>query len=512
MNSLDKMRGIAARSHSLPILVAIGIVGLVLRLYYFPYNVPLTLDALSTYFFYATDITVLGHLPNTDIANNGWPIFLSFFFTIFHFDNALDYMTLQRLVSVALSVLTIIPVYLLCKRFFERSYAIVGAAIFAFEPRIIQNSVLGLTDPLYVFLTASVLVLFFSPNKKIQYVSFGIVALSSIVRSEGLFVFFAMIIMFFVNHRKEKKVIVKCALVVSIFVLILLPMALYRIQISGEDSLTSRISNPASQFLPSASHQSNHSKLFSNSIKATENIIKFSGWTLIPIFILPLPIGLFLIFRKRNLEKTAIIVFVVSMMLPVMYGFSFLPDTRYIFPLFPLFSVISLFAVKAFSDKVKNQKMLLILIVAGVLLSSGMFLEIKKYDYEHQKEAFAVAQEVVNIANGTNTYYPEDTYIVPAELPNKWPVLTSSLNFKTAIISTDGFNSLLEYIKSSVNSGLTHLVVDGQKSRPSYLNDVFYHPEKYPYLFQVYDSSDHGFKYHVKIYKIDYKKFDEQLN
>ena len=39
-------------------------VGLFLRLYYFPYGVPLILDALTAHFFYATDVSILGHLPS----------------------------------------------------------------------------------------------------------------------------------------------------------------------------------------------------------------------------------------------------------------------------------------------------------------------------------------------------------------------------------------------------------------------------------------------------------------
>ena len=72
------------------------------------------------------------------------------------------------------------------------------------------------------------------------------------------------------------------------------------------------------------------------------------------------------------------------------------------------------------------------------------------------------------------------------------------------MIPTTGFDSIIEYIESSEEKGLTHLVVDGQKNRPSFLNDVFYHKEKYPYLTEVFDSSEHGFKYHVKIFEIDF--------
>jgi len=98
------------------------------------------------------DISVVGTLPqNYTPINNGWPIFLSGFFSIFSFENSISYMELQRIISVIISTLTIIPIYYLCRNFVNNSYSIIGAAIFAFEPRIIQNSLFGIADPLYIF-------------------------------------------------------------------------------------------------------------------------------------------------------------------------------------------------------------------------------------------------------------------------------------------------------------------------------------------------------------------------
>ena len=62
------------------ILSGLFAVGLFVRILYFEPNIPVTLDALS-HFFYAKDISVTGTLPpNYSPANNGWSIFLSFFF------------------------------------------------------------------------------------------------------------------------------------------------------------------------------------------------------------------------------------------------------------------------------------------------------------------------------------------------------------------------------------------------------------------------------------------------
>ena len=118
-------------------------------------------------------------------------------FFIFQFDTVFEYMTLQRVISISLSLLTVIPIYFLCNKFFEKKYSILGAMIFAFEPRIIQNSLLGITEPLFILLVTISLVFFFSEQKIINYISFALVALATIVRVEGLFLFVPLFILFF---------------------------------------------------------------------------------------------------------------------------------------------------------------------------------------------------------------------------------------------------------------------------------------------------------------------------
>jgi len=36
--------------------------------------------------------------------------------------------------------------------------------------------------------------------------------------------------------------------------------------------------------------------------------------------------------------------------------------------------------------------------------------------------------------------------------------------------------------------------------------------EKYPYLIKEFDSKDHGYDYHLKIFRIDYDLFDTKEN
>lgn len=70
------------------------------------------------------------------------------------------------------------------------------------------------------------------------------------------------------------------------------------------------------------------------------------------------------------------------------------------------------------------------------------------------------------------------------------------------------YQSLKEFIENSRKNGLDHLVVDGDPDKQNFFNDIYLNDQNYPYLKKIYDSSDFGYKYHVKIYKIDYEMFD----
>lgn len=126
-----KKIGVWTKKSFLIILGMFGI-GLLIRSLYFEPEIPVTFDALS-HFFYAKDISVTGTLPpNYSPANNGWPIFLSFFFKIFSFESTLQYMELQRWLSIIISTFTIVPVYVLSRKFFDEKISIITSSIFVF--------------------------------------------------------------------------------------------------------------------------------------------------------------------------------------------------------------------------------------------------------------------------------------------------------------------------------------------------------------------------------------------
>ncbi|RDJ32174.1 MAG: hypothetical protein DWQ18_09355 [Crenarchaeota archaeon] len=501
-------------------LSIIVIIALAVRLFYYNPEIPPTSDALA-YFYYAIDTSISGHLP-TDYspANNGWPAFLGMVFSTIHFSSITSYMQLQFVSTIVISTLTIIPTFVLCNKLVGRRIALVGASIIAFEPRLIQNSLLGISDTLYIFLVASIFALFLNNDKRIIFISFGIAALASIVRAEGIFVFFAISVMFLIRFRNEGKIIVpKFLIALSIFSLVILPMAAYKIDIHGDD----RIFGRAAESISASYYVEEKSPI----LTGLENFPKFLIWDMIPVFIFLMPIGVYYLFKKVEYKKLTIIFGVIFCSIPAFYVYTIpIPETRYFFFLYPLFSVVSVLFVENIVGKVKQKDLITWMIIAGVLTGSILFNFWNMIDYEYESESLLVANTIVSIAGGINQYEPEHKYVTVVDVINRWnemesiiidqdriegETLRKSFPYSVKMISTDGYNSLNNFILENQDKGLTHLIIDENPNRPDFLKDVFYNETKYSYLEKVYDSNDELLRYKAKIFKINYELIDKSF-
>ncbi|EPA05224.1 ArnT family glycosyltransferase [Candidatus Nitrosarchaeum limnium] len=365
-----------SKTSSLLLLAIICVVAIVIRLYHTPYDVPIILDGFSGYFLHALDISILGHLPNYQSAHSGWSEFLSLFFMIFHSDNFMDYMNLQRGVSVVLSGITVIPVYFICKKFFNNYYSLIGALIFALDPRIIINSTLGISEPLYIFAITLGIMFFLNSNKKYVYLSFGFFAWATIIRPEGQFWFVAFTIIYFLRFRKSRKDCMLFIIALAVFLLVLSPFVYQRIECCGNDAIVGRIIGEISMY-------GNHEEISSQDKINTYgpnwiNGIKLFGWSIIPIFVILVPIGLIPILKQLRYPNYLLVLAPAVLAIPIMYSVSIAPDTRYVYPLFPIFCVISLFGISWIVEKFSNKKVILSVIVIGIIFGSMTFLEIKK--------------------------------------------------------------------------------------------------------------------------------------
>jgi hypothetical protein len=488
-------------------LLIIGFIGFFIRLYYIPFDLPLVNDAL-VYFLYAFDFNQLGHLPNNWApVNNGWSVLVGIFFHILPSESSvMTLMNTQRLLAVTISCITIIPVYFLCKKFFKPKFAILGATLFVLDPRLIQNSILGITEPLYFLFSTFSLFLILRTDKRSIYLSFILASLATLVRAEGLFIFITISILFFIKNRKDKKIALHYPIIVIIFVLIIFPMSMYRTEINGGDGIFQRVEfsvHDSSSILS----EDTTGGIFEKISNTFEIYLKYLGWIMIPNFILFVPVGIILTLRQRDFQTVFIIITGVLMSLPAIAAY-FVPyfETRYLYILFPVFSLLSLLTIQKLIAKRTNQNLILSIIIICIIIVSVSFLELKKNNFQHEEEAYKIAKDISYFVKGVNQYYPESEYLKAVVIPEK-PILSSLMN-KIEIIPTNQYNSLEDYIKNSKDKGLTHLVIDMNDDRKEFLKQVYFNEKSYPYLQKVYDSKDENYTYSLKVFEINYDKFD----
>lgn len=476
--------------------------GLGLRIFYFPYELPLIADGLDN-FTYATAINFHGHLPNEWApANIGWPIFLSFLFPLVNLDNSFEYMQFQRILAIILSSLITIPVFFLCKKFFNNKISLVGASLFSFEPRIILNSTLGITEPLFILLGITSLLLFLRYDQKGIMIAFALASFTTIVRSEGIFLVITLSILFLLKNKISKEILKTYIPAFIIFLLILIPISMYKTEVSGNDAMFDRVIGATSEVI-SISNEGKNNEIFAG----IELFIKYLGWIMIPTFILFLPFGFIQFLRKRPKEMYFIIVFLISSSIPILYAYIVqAQDTRYFYFLYPIFCLIALFSIETIISKFKKKNIIIILLMIGIIASSILFYEYKKIDYKEEKELKEISEIISYKINGTNFHPTITKYIKIQEIPSEWPFLFHEM-YKIKSISTNNYDNLENYIMES-RKELSHLVIDNNQNLPKFLVEVYLNEEKYNYLKKEFDSNDSGFDYHVKLFKIDFEKFD----
>ena len=496
-------------SQTIILLSVIFISSILVKVYYLPFELPVTADAFA-YFGFAIDASVLKHYPEKLIGNDGWPFFLSFFFSILPSSNFMDFMNLQRVLSVVLSTVTIIPVYFIAKRFLNGPYPLIAALIFAFDPRIIENSILGITEPLYIFLGAISLWFFLANKSKKTYLSFLFASLFMIIRTEGIFLLFALSIIFFLRNKLKKSSIRDYLISITIFFSILIPTLIIRTENIGYNLVFDKLQIHTSDLLASSTSLNTGNNYL---IDGTINFVKFLGWDMIPIFIFCVPIGFFVLLKNRNWDNLTILISTFILIIPIFYIFSAgVNDSRYFYVLYPIFCIYFIIGLNKILKRFKKENLILLLIMIGIVAGSLIFTDSRKIDIEHEKEVIDFANVVIEKTQVINEFWPESRYIVIPTLSNleSFPTLIFQLEYNPEFIY-EQTDTLDEYLVLGKQKGLTHLVVD-DKNYPVYrmpfLKDIFENEGKYPYLIKIFDSNDFGYKYHLKIFEIDYEKFD----
>ncbi len=535
-------------------LFLIIILGISIRFFYFPFEVPIVTDGYFS-FIYSASTVFAGELPiGYTVGNTGWANFLSLIFSFMEKTDPMYLMDVQRTSSIFLSTLTIIPAYFIFKKFTNYKLAIFGCLLLAIEPRLLLISLEGINYSLFLFLFVTSLALFLKKTNFSLIACFVCISFAVLVRYEAIFLILPFSIMYF-RKFGNKNGILRYLVIIFTIAIILIPIGMMRMEATqnicyqhfilgetcGKDGIISEIIGNISFFtkyiifdekldeyvkddetyrIHFETYDDSSESVFSKSILVgSSKLATFFGLILLPYFLFFIVANIITRIKNReslkwNFDSTTVFLCTIVMLLPAMYGFMRdINEIRYVLIFIPLVCIISISFRSSVVEKISQDKRILIMLIIFTIILSIAFIEYEKRDYIYDRESFKISKEIVSYTDKTNAF-DNAGYIKTAILFNEWPDLpkpnvNGKIDHLFEKISTKNFVDIQEFIIFAKKSNLEYFVVD---EKEVLFEELRVKIEKYPYLEKTFDSDYHDYENRFLIFKIDYEKFDKILN
>ena len=488
----------------------------------------------------------------------GWSIFISPFFHMTDSNNFLEYVSIARGLGLAISIITIIPMYVLSRKFFDAKYSLCAVGLFAFEPHLNHVSGLGYTEPLYILATILSLYFILNKNSNYSYLSFLTIGLLWWVRWNGIVMLLIASIIFFTNFKKTPKLFLKYFVCLAICLIVVSPMLIERNGQFGsplffsqnEHMFTGEYATIMAENMMGVEYSAFDYVDDHGFGKFIEKFVFLGIYNLLftlfkmslPYLIFFLPFGILFSLRSFDQEKKYIrsnwILILISLGAFIFY-FAIMPEKRLIYHVYPfliILAAISLqrlveYGLPTFSFNEKQKKICLVGIMCTVLLLSSLYtLRYEVPDPILSNEEILFAETLENKFDGKILdagYTLKGLYYVHVMDPDgvfkNYKITQNPGAYYMFEFNSENVNlmptmlyakSLEDFIEVSYEYELNYISINkkGVILFYPYLDEIYENEDKFPYLTKVFDTENEGFeKLKAKVFEIDYKKF-YQLN
>jgi len=525
-------------------LILIGIISIILKLYFVDFSLPLINDGQ----FWS--LQAISHLNGDfDILakkNPGWSLFLSPFYALIDSSDFLVYSNVTRIVSILLSTLAILPMYLLSRKFFNEKYSLVAACLLAFEPHLIYWSGFGYAESLYIPLVILTLYFIMNKNNKLVYISFVFAGFMWWTRLEGIIMIVIISCIFFVLNSRSKKQLLKYFICLVIFVIVISPILVQRNN-QFDDPLylyynermfiddfyeagLKQTEKTASNYVEDYGLDQFVSRfLVDGTFNVVEQTIRLSA----PYLLILVPFGLLFSLRAFDQNNSF---FKANWIMLLGYGafmvivLSTIVERRFLFALFPpliIFAVLPIqrlveYGLSTFSLTPKTKNISLVIVLCIILLLSIFFMDrFERKDLAAENEKISLADFLLNDLDDGHIFDPatsrtfEHGYLYYLKLNNppgnfknfkviNDPVL--GVASEKNIIEMDG-DSLNEIIANAKNLNVKYILVD-EENNNDILDELYLEKQNYSFLDKIYDTQENGMKkLKIKVFEINFKQF-----
>ena len=536
-------------------LIIIGTISLGLKLYTVDFTVLPNEDA----FEYV--LIAFAH-NNGDFTEHprktfGWTIFVSPFFQLIDSNNFLDYVNITRGLGLAISIVTIIPMYILSRKFFDDKYSLCATGLFAFEPHLNYLAWQGLTEQLYILAIILSMYFILNRNSNYSYLSFLTIGLLWWVKWQGAIMLLVASIIFFKIFKKTPKLFVKYSICLSITLIIVSPMLLDRYEQFGDPFYFSQSDH---LFL------GDYASILAYNMKDVEysafdyiddngfgkfigNFVLVGIYNLLltlfkmslPYLIVFLPFGIIFSLRAFDQEKKYIQsnwILILGTLIPFIVYFAILPEKRLIYHVYPFLIILAIiplqrfveYGLSTFSYNERQKKIVLVSIMAVVLILSSFYtLRYDLPDPELNDEKILFAETIdgkfegrildagdtlqgLNYVHATNPLGVFKNYKIHNNLSTDFMEEFNSENRNLKPIQLYA-KSLEDFIEVSYEYELNYISIN--KNGVSdvfypYLDEIYESEEEFSYLTKVFDTEQDGFeKLKVKVFEINYEIFHD---
>ena len=536
-------------------LIIIGTISLGLKLYTVDFTVLPNEDA----FEYV--LIAFAH-NNGDFTEHprktfGWTIFVSPFFQLIDSNNFLDYVNITRGLGLAISIVTIIPMYILSRKFFDDKYSLCATGLFAFEPHLNYLAWQGLTEQLYILAIILSMYFILNRNSNYSYLSFLTIGLLWWVKWQGAIMLLVASIIFFKIFKKTPKLFVKYSICLSITLIIVSPMLLDRYEQFGDPFYFSQSEH---LFL------GDYASILAYNMKDVEysafdyiddngfgkfigNFVLVGIYNLLltlfkmslPYLIVFLPFGIIFSLRAFDQEKKYIQsnwILILGTLIPFIVYFAILPEKRLIYHVYPFLIILAIiplqrfveYGLSTFSYNERQKKIVLVSIMAVVLILSSFYtLRYDLPDPELNDEKILFAETIdskfegrildtgdtlqgLNYVHATNPLGVFKNYKIHNNISMDFMEEFNSENRNLKPIQLYA-KSLEDFIEVSYEYELNYISIN--KNGVSdvfypYLDEIYESEAEFSYLTKVFDTEREGFeKLKVKVFEINYEIFHE---
>lgn len=526
-------------------LAFIGVISVIFKLYLADFTVPVFSDALE-YTQHSISISQ-GQFLQHPQRHSGWPFLQSIFMIFLNTENFLDYSNTSKILSISVSTLTIIPVYLLSNRYFDSRFALLATAFFAFEPRLIQNSTLGFSEPLFIFIMVFSIFCATKNEKKFLILSFILAGILWWIRPNGFILFFMITVIYFVRFRFSKKTIQNLLIYSFIFSLIITPLLLQRYEQFGDPMYNwigeriwvgeyshsrSLVSGDSYSYLDFISDNGLQSFFKEFIFDGSLTLFSTLSYMMLPYLVFLAPSGMIFCLKNRISNNSLFpisFVLLISLLASVI-PFTVIPDKRLILYVFPFLIIFSTLSLNYFFNKISffnNHSKLFFIIIFSLLIITSSFM-ISRYTKSEQlseQEQLDFTKFLIKNFEGKLLFEPFNTQkyfnhpsiyekpdtFLSIKITENWKEGDPFFDYPTqklSRISVYGEN-IRELLENGEKRGLTHIMVTPEStSFFDFVNQLYFEENKYPFLTLVYDSTYFDHKYfHVKVFEINYSEF-----